>query len=279
MPDGMNFRWLGAAGVELECGGELLLVDPYLSRVPFRYIFFGTPHPNRELVLRHLSPARAVLVTHPHFDHLMDVPTVCRELGATAYGSPNASALLLAHGISSSKIRIIHPGDNFQEGPFSVDVFSGEHNRIAGIIPHIGPLPKQLNPPLKLSDFRMDCMYFYRVSAGGESILLWNTLSPAGAPAADVLVITASHRPEAWRSVVAKVKPKAAIVIHWDDFFSPLEHPLRPMLAPPRLGEGLLRRMDPHEFAHSLETIFPEEKIYIPDIFQSVELKTIYQRV
>jgi L-ascorbate metabolism protein UlaG (beta-lactamase superfamily) len=279
MPDGMNFRWLGAAGVELECGGELLLVDPYLSRVPFRYIFFGTPHPNRELGLRHLSPARAVLVTHPHFDHLMDVPTVCRELGATAYGSPNASALLLAHGISSSKIRIIHPGDNFQEGPFSVDVFSGEHNRIAGIIPHIGPLPKQLNPPLKLSDFRMDCMYSYRVSAGGESILLWNTLSPAGAPAADVLVITASHRPEAWRSVVAKVKPKAAIVIHWDDFFSPLEHPLRPMLAPPRLGEGLLRRMDPHEFAHSLETIFPEEKIYIPDIFQSVELKTIYQRV
>ena len=83
-------------------------------------------------------------------------------------------------------------------------------------------------------------------------------------------MITASRRPEAWRSVAAKVNSKAVILIHWDDFFSPLGRPLRPMLAPPRLGEGLFRRMDPHEFAHSLETIFPEEKIYIPDIFQSV---------
>ena len=278
MPDGMNFRWLGAAGVELECGGERLLADPYLSRVPFRHILFGRPHPNRDLVLRHLSPARAILITHPHFDHLMDVPTVCRELGATAYGSPNASALLLAHGISSSKIRIIHPGNIFPEGPFSVEVFSGEHNRIAGIVPHIGRIPRRLNPPLKLSDFRMDCIYSYRVSAGGQSILLWNTLSPEGAPAADVLVITASRRPEAWRSVVAKVTPRAVILIHWDDFFSPLERPLRPMLAPPRLGERLIRRMDPHEFARSWETTFPEGRIYIPNIFQSVELKTIYQR-
>ncbi len=274
MPDGMNFRWLGAAGVELEYGGERLLVDPYLSRVPFRYIFFGRPHPNRELVLRHLSPARTVLITHPHFDHLMDVPTVCRDLGATAYGSSNASVLLLAHGISYSKIQIIHPGNNFQEGPFSVEVFSGEHNRIAGIIPHTGRLPKQLNPPLKLSDFRMDCMYSYRVSAGGQSVLLWNTPSPEGAPAADVLVITASRRPEAWRSVVAKVKPKAVILIHWDDFFSPLERPLRPMLAPPRLGERLIRWMDPHEFARGWVTTFPEGRIYIPDIFQSVEINS-----
>jgi hypothetical protein len=139
----------------------------------------------------------------------------------------------------------------------------------------MGRLPKQLNPPLKLSDFRMDCMYSYRVSAGGQSILFWNTPSPEGAPAADVLVITASRRPEAWRSVIAKVKPKAVILIHWDDFFSPLERPIRPMLAPPRLGEELFRRMDPHEFAHSLETIFPEEKINVPDIFQSVEIKMI----
>ena len=275
----MRFRWLGAAGVELECGGERLLVDPYLTRVPLRYLFFGRPKTNSELILRRLLPARTVLITHPHYDHLMDVPTVCLQLGATAYGSPHAGFLLQAHGVPTDKIRITLPGEKFREAPFSVEVFSGQHARLAGRIPHTGSLPKRLHPPLKLGDFRMDRMYSYKISAGGKSLLLWNTPAAADAPAADVLVLTTARPPEAWREVIEKVKPRAVILIHWDDFFSPLSRPLRPMFAPPRWGERLLRRMDPHEFARSMETIFPESNVFIPEIFQSVELSEIYQSV
>ena len=271
----MRFRWLGAAGVELESGGERLLVDPFLTRVPLRYLFFGRPKTNQELLFRHLSPARTVLITHPHFDHLMDVPDVCRALGATAYGSPNAGALLLAHGVPSGKIHMVRAGDKFQEGPFSVDVYSGEHTRVAGIIPHTGILPRKLNPPIPLSAFRMDAMYSFRIASAGQSVLLWNTPAPAGAPAADVLVLTASRPARAWRGVIAKVKPKVVVIIHWDDFFSPLSKPLRPMLAAPSWGDRFLRRMDPHEFAHSMETFNPESKVFIPEIFKSVEWKAI----
>ncbi len=276
MADGMRFRWLGAAGMELECGGERLLVDPYLSRVPFRHLFYGRPKTNSELIMLHLSPSRAVLITHPHYDHLMDVPVICKEFRASAYGSAFTAALLLANGVPSKNIHTIRAGDEFQEGPFSVKVFPGEHTRIAGVMPHAAPLPKALHPPLKLGDYRMDCMYSYKVSAGGQSLLLWNTPSAADAPGADVLAITTSRPPDAWREVIAKVRPRATILIHWDDFFSPLSHPLRPMFAPPSLRARFLRRMDPHEFARSMEVLGPRCKVFIPEIFQSMELRDIF---
>jgi L-ascorbate metabolism protein UlaG (beta-lactamase superfamily) len=262
------FRWLGTAGIELEFGGDRILIDPYLSRVPFRYLFFGRPVSDREVILSHLSAARAVLVTHPHFDHLMDVPVVCRAYGATAYGSPHTRKILLAHSVPPAQIRVVQPGDRFQEGPFAVEVFPAKHGRIAGILPHTGALPVRLNPPLRLRDFRMDRMYSYRITAGGMSVLLWNTPDPVGAPRADVLAIVVSRRASVWVGVIEKVRPKVVIPIHWDDFFSPLDRPLRPMLAPPRLERRLIQRMDPREFSHAVTELFPKVTLLIPKVLK-----------
>jgi L-ascorbate metabolism protein UlaG (beta-lactamase superfamily) len=272
MPDGMRFRWLGAAGVELESGGERLLVDPFFSRVPFRYLLFGRPVPDRERILRHLSPARAVLVTHPHYDHLMDVPVICREYGAAAYGSANTAAILSAHEIPSTIIHTIKPGDSFTEGPFSVEVFSGTHGPIAGVVPYTGSIPRRLKQPLRLQDYRMDWMLSFRVSAGGISVLFWNTPSPANAPAADALVITLSRSPLRWKDVIARVEPNVVFPIHWDDFFAPLSRPLRPMLAPPRWGDRPFRRMDPIKFAKESEKFLPRGRVCIPELFHTFEL-------
>lgn len=271
MSEEVSFRWLGAAGVELEIEGQRLLADPYLSRFPLRNIFFGRPNPRREQILRHLLPARAVLVTHSHFDHLMDVPVVCRELGATAFGSPNTSAILLALGVPPEKIRTVFPGGRFAEGPFSVEVFRAKHGPIAGIVPYVGAIPKRLHPPLRLSEYRMDFIYSYRISAGGVSFLLWNTPDSAEAPESDVLAIVPSRSASTWSDLVAKVRPKVIIPIHWDDFFCGLDRPLRPMWAPPRLGARLFQRMDPAVFARALQALFPESKVVVPVIFTSME--------
>lgn len=81
----VSLRWLGVAGWELAFDGHHLLVDPYLSRQKYR-VAGGTaidakrplaPKPGtvEHVVTRHLStPPDLVLVTHGHFDHLLDVP-------------------------------------------------------------------------------------------------------------------------------------------------------------------------------------------------------------
>ncbi|MEK8146641.1 MBL fold metallo-hydrolase [Streptomyces sp. M10(2022)] len=81
----VTLRWLGVAGWELAFDGHRILVDPYLSRQEYRVPGSGAIDADRALapdggiveavVGRHLADVpELILVTHGHFDHLLDVP-------------------------------------------------------------------------------------------------------------------------------------------------------------------------------------------------------------
>jgi L-ascorbate metabolism protein UlaG (beta-lactamase superfamily) len=273
MTGNLRFRWLGTAGIELECRGERLLIDPYLSRFPLRYVLFGRPEPRRDLVKRYLAPARTVLVSHAHYDHVMDVPTVCRDFGATAYGSPNTCAILEAHGIPSGQIQTVKKGDSIAAGPFDIRIFPGRHGRMAGRIPHTGPLPAKLIPPLRLSDYRMDDMFSFLVRAADASILVWNDPDEFGIPRADLLFFSPLWGARSCARTAKAAQASNVVPVHWDDFFSPLERPVRPMIVPPGWRSPWIRRMDPAGFALALNRLLPELKVLIPRIFTYVEIK------
>jgi L-ascorbate metabolism protein UlaG (beta-lactamase superfamily) len=260
-------RWLGAAGIEIACGGRRLLIDPYLTRVPFRSLFSSRPRPNGELIRRHLHPADAVLVTHPHFDHLLDVPVVCRSLGAKAYGSANACALLAAAGVPAALREEIRPGARFESGPFAVETHPGEHGRILGFLPHAGRLRRRLRYPFRLDDYRMDGMLSFRVTAAGFSILVWNNPSEAGAPAADLLLYSPLWGSDACVGILRACGARRVAPIHWDDFFSPLDKPLTPIVGPPGWGRRGFRRMVPERFLRSVADRLPGIQPVLPQIF------------
>jgi L-ascorbate metabolism protein UlaG (beta-lactamase superfamily) len=68
----MNFRWLGVAGIEMVLGEDILVIDPYLTRAPFRNLFVGYLAPDTEQIRKHLPDCDHLLITHAHFDHVMD---------------------------------------------------------------------------------------------------------------------------------------------------------------------------------------------------------------
>lgn len=272
MTDDLRFRWLGTAGIELESRGERILIDPYLSRFPLWNAVFGRPIPKRDLVTRYLSPARAVLVSHSHFDHLLDVPAVCREFGSVAYGSPNTYAILRAHEISAGQIKTIHPGDAFTVGPFEIRILTGEHGRILGLLPYSGKLPARLNPPLRLSDYRMDSMFSFLVRMAEASVLVWNSPESRDVPLADVLFYSPLWGARVCAVIARAAQARFVVPVHWDDFFSPLERPVRPLIAPPGWSFPWIRRMDPHAFTRSLNTLLPNVQVHIPEPLKSVTI-------
>jgi L-ascorbate metabolism protein UlaG (beta-lactamase superfamily) len=266
-PGSVSFRWLGVGGVELSAGGQVLVVDPFFTRPSFSALFGKRVTPDPSLVAAHLPRADFVLVTHAHYDHLMDVPEVLRSLGASGYASPNACRILAAEGIPARQIHEIADGAKLELGVFKVDAGQGIHGPtpLDAIINR--PLAARLDPPLRLGDYRMDTCFSFLIQVNGLRIQCGGQRNPA-----DVLLINPNKSPEHYRPLLQQVKPRLVIPIHWEDFFSPLTRPLRPMLAPPRWAWPPTCTIDLARFKRKIEEMSPRTTVLVPEIFKKYDL-------
>jgi L-ascorbate metabolism protein UlaG (beta-lactamase superfamily) len=73
----MKITWLGHSGFRIEIGGEVLLVDPWLT---------GNPTFDQSHRAEAIEGATHVLVSHGHADHSSDAPDIAKELGIPAVG-------------------------------------------------------------------------------------------------------------------------------------------------------------------------------------------------
>lgn len=270
----VRVRWLGVAGLEIVAQGQTLLIDPFLTRPPLRRVLFGRAHSNTTLVARHIPRADAVLVTHPHWDHLMDVPAVLAQTGATAHGSPNTCALLRALGAPAERVRLLVAGDRLALDAITVRTLPAEHVRLLGRPVLSGPVAASRRAPLRLRDYRMDHDYSFLIEAGGLHLLDWSSETATGALPADVLFVKpfAIHRP-AYAELLRAVRPRLVIPIHWDDFFRPLSHPLRPSFGPPEWRWPPLLRVDLDAFRAATARAAPDARVLVPELFHAYALR------
>ena len=136
--DGVRVTYLGTNGYQFEFTGHALLVDPYFSRVDLLSIGLGSRiQPNASRIndgLQYLATkADAILVTHGHFDHLLDVPTVMAKTRARLIASPSSVDLAKRAGASSGDA--VKPGDVRRIGPWKIRVLSATHDRLFGKVP------------------------------------------------------------------------------------------------------------------------------------------------
>jgi len=267
MPDKLCFRWLGAGGVELAYGGETLLVDPFFTRPPIHKLLCRI-QPDCALIGTHITRADYLLITHSHYDHLMDAPEALRLTGARAYGSANACALLRILEVPDGQVDTIQTGQQLNLGAFQVEVLPGAHIWLPVNLLVNGALAPGLKPPLRPVDYRMDACFSFRIQAGGTSLLLGK--HPI---AADVLLTYADSSRAHYQRLLAAVKPRLFIPIHWDDFFQPLTRPLRPILRSP--WPALMQRLELHAFQPMVAEMSPQTRVLVPEIFTRYEISKV----
>ncbi len=73
----MNIIWLGHGSFRIEIAGQVLLIDPWLTGNPM------LPEDQHEAAT---AGATHILLTHCHFDHVVDLLPLCRKLGVPAVG-------------------------------------------------------------------------------------------------------------------------------------------------------------------------------------------------
>jgi L-ascorbate metabolism protein UlaG (beta-lactamase superfamily) len=264
------FRWLGVAGIEVRVNEQILVIDPFLSRPPFRRMWFGRVRSDSAPVVTTIPQCDFVLVTHAHHDHLMDVPDVIQQTQAKAFGSPNACQLLTILGVPEGRCHEIKVGDRFPLGHFQIEVLPAEHLKVPGF--SAGPLPRRLRPPLRIRDYRMDTCFSFLIEVGGLSFLDWGSVCSEPAFPADVLWVNPGADAAYYEALLAVVQPRIILPIHWDDLFRPLSKPVRPYWKPPRLAFPPLERENLTKFRQLIKQIDPQAHVFIPEIFHLYDL-------
>jgi L-ascorbate metabolism protein UlaG (beta-lactamase superfamily) len=260
MDNRVYFRWMGVASLEITANGKTLAVDPFFSRPPVQNFVFGRVAPNSRLVRKHLPACDYVLVSHSHWDHMMDVPEVARNTGAIAFGSPNTCHLLALLGVPKNQIRLIREGDRLDLDGFVVEVLPAEHG-FAPITLGPGPLPPNLRPPLRIRDYKMDHCFCFVVHVAGYRLLAL----PGDTARADLMFVVPTRRgPARYTAMLNEVQPSVVVPVHWDNLFRPLYAASREYTPPGGMTLAW--------FENFIRETSPETRFLVPEPFRAYDL-------
>ena len=266
----VRVTYLGTNGYEFEFKGHTLLVDPYFSRVDlFSPALNSHIQPNISRIdeamrrleqtdprssalsrhgnasesrvnaeLQTSSKLEAILVTHGHFDHLLDVPAVMAKTQTRLIAS--ASSVDLARRAGASTGDAVKPGDVRRIGPWKIRVLSATHDRLFGKVPFDRSSQTGLSgeatakagsaktgPPQRVADWICGQPLAFLIEANGERIYIDSGGTPAQLPPNEHvdLAILGMALPDSrarLHAALERLHPRYILPSHQDDFFRPL---------------------------------------------------------
>ena len=229
----MEITWYGTAALVLREGDAAIAFDPFCG-MPLEAPGQGDALPFAE----ELRGVREVFITHGHFDHILHIPQLYKDVPLTLRCTKTPRETLIREGVPAENIREICPGTVEQAGPFTVTAYQGRHCKFD--LPLIfktifcGRFFRHLPRAIRLMQALLRYpengeILFYEVLCGGMRVQVMGSLNlsedveyPTGA---DLLILPFQGRSDLdiyGLRLVRQLRPKAVLLDHWDDAFPPL---------------------------------------------------------
>ncbi|HSV40088.1 MAG TPA: MBL fold metallo-hydrolase [Nocardioidaceae bacterium] len=246
---GLTVTFLGVATLLVDDGSHAVMTDGFFSRPGLLSVGLAKIAPDDERIDACLQRAgvtklEAVMPVHTHFDHGMDSAVVAERTGATLVGG--RSSAMLSGSLPPDRVVVAESGSAMTYGPYEITMIASHHcppDR------YPGEITEPVVPPVKANAYKCgDAWSIFVRHEGGKSVLIQGSAgyvegSLTGRQA-DIaylgvgqLGIQSDEYIETyWNETVRTIGARRVVLIHWDDFFRPLDQPLRAL---PFAGDDL----------------------------------------
>ncbi len=284
-------KYLGTAGWEISDGTSVILIDPYISRIkgpapPAAGAGYSVAGDNRKAygwndiatpdiaaIDTHIQHADFVLVTHTHYDHVLDVPHIALKTGASVVGTESTENVLRAYGVPETQLITVRGGEDYQFKTFSLKVIPSIHSPLDHKHYFSSAVaPAGMKAPLTLEQIHPEGgTLAFLVRIGGHRILAFGGMNYvereiAGLDPDVALVGAAGSRKEIYdysgRLMRALNYPALVLPTHWDNFLVPYEASQQPALD---AVQG---------FVQEIVAVSPKTKVIIPKYFVAIPLES-----
>jgi L-ascorbate metabolism protein UlaG (beta-lactamase superfamily) len=280
-------RYLGTAGWEISDGNVVILVDPYLSRIKGppppggtgqtpsdprpAYSWGDVATPDVAAIDAHVQRADLVLVTHTHYDHVLDVPHIALKTHTSVVGTESTQNVMRANGVPEKQLITVRGGEDYQFAGFSLRVVPSIHSPLDQKRYFSSAVaPPGMKAPLTLQQMHPEggtLAYLIRIGAhqilafGGMNYLERELL---GLRPDVVLVGAGGSRKELYdycgRLLRALEHPALVLPTHWDNFLLPFDASQQPAM------DAL------KSFIDEVRAASPNTKVIVPKYFQPIAL-------
>jgi L-ascorbate metabolism protein UlaG (beta-lactamase superfamily) len=230
--EGVRVTYLGTNGYQFESGHHVLLVDPYFSRVKLSSVLLGSRmQPDSARVedgMKNLATkAEVILVTHGHFDHLLDVPLILRSTGARLIASSTAVELAKRSGAPGSRCDAVTAGVSRRIGPWNIRVIAAMHDRVLGNVPFDRREARGTGPPVHAGDWVCGEPLAFLIEIDGQRIYIDSGGTPALLPPNShvdlaILGVALPDSRERFSAALERLHPRYVLPSHQDNFFRSL---------------------------------------------------------
>ena len=243
---GLSVTFLGVTTLLISDGDSAVMTDGFFSRPGLLQVALRKVEPSLDRIDAVLERAlgdagvdglEAVVPVHSHFDHALDSAVVAERTGALLIGGTSTANVGRGGGLAPERIRVVAPGDTVQCGPFALTFIASAHSSPDR---HPGSIDEPVVPPARAGAYRCgEAWSVLLTHTSGRTALLHGSAGyvPGSLVGHDAEVaylgvgqlgVQPVDDMEAyWKHTVRAVGARRVVLTHWDDFFRPLDQPLR----------------------------------------------------